>query len=124
MARRVNRMPTSDRRRRPRAKREMPRELTATTNVSEGIASPPVVILPFALMLAEVLTQHEALLVTLIEHGILDGEKLERFCSRYAEEHLPGARQRIVQALKSSLEDHDARHLLSLLSSAQYREGW
>jgi hypothetical protein len=118
MARRVNRRPAADRRRRPRAKREMPsRDVTGTTNVSQGIV-------PLALMLAELLAQHEALVVTLIEHGILDGEEFDRFCSRYMEELLPGARQRIVQALKSSLEGHDTRHVLSLLSSSQYREGW
>jgi hypothetical protein len=107
MARRLNRR-SAPGRRRPRATREMP------------IASPSLV--PLALMLAELLAQHDALIITLIEHGVLDCDELDS--SPYTAALLPGARQRIVQALKSSLEDDDERHLLSLLSSAQYREGW
>jgi hypothetical protein len=107
MVRRLQRRSTLGRRR-PRAKREMP------------IASRGIV--PLTLMFAELLAQHDALVVTLIEHGVLDGEELDS--SPYTEALLPGARQRIVQAFKSSLEDDDARHLLSLLSRSQYREGW
>ena len=111
--RRVNRMPAPERRRRrPRTTRAIP------------IASPSPVIVPLALMLAELLAHHEALIVMLIQQGVLDGEELDRFCSRYTEEHLPGARKRIVHALKSALDDHDARQLSSLLSSSQYRDGW
>jgi hypothetical protein len=107
MARRLNRRSTPGRRR-PRAKREMP------------TASPGVV--PLALMLAELLAQHDALVVTLIEHGVLDCEEWDS--SPYAAALLPAARRRIVQALKASLEDDVARHLLSPLSRSQYREGW
>ena len=110
--RRVNRMPAPERRRRPRATRPIP------------VASPSPVIVPLALMLAELLAHHEALIVMLIQQGVLDGEELDRFCSRHTEENLPGARKRIVQALKSALDDHDARQLSSLLSSSQYRNGW
>jgi hypothetical protein len=56
-------------------------------------------IAPLALMLAELLAQHDALIVTLIEHGVLDGEELDR--SPYTDALLPGARQRIAQALRS-----------------------
>lgn len=90
------------------AKRATPRDLTGTTNMSQGIASLAPVIVPLALMLGELLAQHEALAAKLIEQGILDAEELDSFCSRHVEEHLPAARQRIVEALKSSLEDHDA----------------
>ena len=84
MARRLNPRSTP-RRRRPRAKRERP------------IASPGIA--PLALMLAELLAQHDALIVTLIEHGVLDGEELDS--SPYTDALLPGARQRIAQALQS-----------------------
>jgi hypothetical protein len=89
------------------AKHETPRELTGTTNVAEGIASLSPVVVPLALMLGELLAQHELLVAKLIEQGILDGEDLDTFCSRY-EEHLPAARQRVVEALKCSLKGDDA----------------
>lgn len=73
--------------------------------LSEGIASLSPVVVPLALMLGELLAQHEALVAKLIEQGVVDGEELDNFYSRYSEEHLPAARQRIVDALKSSLED-------------------
>jgi hypothetical protein len=85
------------------AKHETPRELTGTTNVAGGMASLSPVIVPLALMLGELLAQHELLVAKLIEQGILDGEDLDKFCSSY-KEHLPAARQRIVEALKSSLK--------------------
>jgi hypothetical protein len=90
------------------AKHETLRELPGTTSVAEGIASLSPIIVPLALMLGELLAQHELLVAKLIEQGILDGEELDEFCSRYTEEHLQDARQRIVEALKSSLEGDDA----------------
>ena len=90
MARQLNRRSTPGRRR-PRAKRAMP------------IASPSIV--PLTLILAELLAQHDALIVTLIEHGVLDGEELDS--STYMEALLPGARQCIVQALKVLLLEDD-----------------
>jgi hypothetical protein len=90
------------------AKHETPRELTGTPNVAEGIASLSPVIVALALMLAELLAQHELLVAKLMEQGILDGEELDEFCSRYTKEHLPDARQRVVETLKSSLEGDDA----------------
>lgn len=77
------------------------------TSVSESIPSLSPVVVPLALMLGELLAQHEALVAKLIEQGILDGWEMDKFYSRYSEEHLPAARQRIVEGLKSSLEDHD-----------------
>ena len=76
------------------AKHQTPREFTGTTNVAKGIASLSPVVVPLALMLGELLAQHELLVAKLIEQGILDGEDLDTFFSRY-EEHLPAARQRV-----------------------------
>jgi hypothetical protein len=84
MARRLNRRSMLGQRR-PRATRQRPM-------AAPGIA-------PLALMLAELLAQHDALIVTLIEHGVLDGEELDS--SPYTDALLPGARQRIAQALQS-----------------------
>src|SRR5882724_9255340 len=84
------------------ANRSMP------AKVPEGIASLSPIIVPLALMLGELLAQHEALVAKLIEQGILDGEELDEFCAGYSEEYLPAARQRIVEAFKHSLEADDA----------------
>jgi hypothetical protein len=76
--------------------------------VPEGIASLSPIIVPLALMLGELLAQHEALVAKLIEQGLLDGEELDEFWAGYSEEHLPATRQRIVEALKHALEACDA----------------